>query len=142
MITLTNDVKKLRDTLKGIDIETLSDFKEKFDSIFTELKEEEDKRIKEAEKRKEVLSKIRELLTAEQIGEINADDLEEDDPLLAILDVKPTKNKKSSSVEPKYEFMDESGKRQLWAGRGRMPTALKNQVDAGADLEGFLIKKD
>ncbi|WP_413499877.1 H-NS family nucleoid-associated regulatory protein [Buttiauxella gaviniae] len=137
MITFTNNVKKLRASIYEVDFDSLTDFKEKFDAIFEERKEEEEKRIEETEKKKEILSQIRELLASQNIGEISADDLEENDPLLALLDVKPSSKK--SSAEPKYEFLDDDGELQTWSGRGRMPLVLKAKIDAGEKLESYLI---
>ena len=139
MITFTNNAKKLRASIYEADFNALVEFKEKFDEIFAERKEEEETRLQETEKKKEVLSQIRELLAAQGISEINADDLEENDPLLALLEVKGTAKK--APAEPKYEFTDEEGVKQFWSGRGRMPLALKAKIDAGSKIEGFLIAK-
>lgn len=48
---------------------------------------------------------------------------------------------KKSKKEPKYQFTDDKGKNKTWSGHGKMPFALKKQIDQGKSLEEFLIKK-
>jgi DNA-binding protein H-NS len=112
MITFTNNAKKLRASIYEADFNALVEFKEKFDEIFAERKEEEETRLQETEKKKEVLSQIRELLAAQGISEINADDLEENDPLLALLEVKGTLRKPQQSLNmslPMKKVLNSSG---------------------------------
>lgn len=49
------------------------------------------------------------------------------------------KGRKMRKAKNKYAYLDEQGETQYWTGRGRMPTALKMQIDAGKILESFLI---
>lgn len=50
------------------------------------------------------------------------------------------KGRKTRKAKNKYAYLDEQGETQYWTGRGRMPAALKTQIDAGKTLESFLIQ--
>ena len=65
-----------------------------------------------------------------------ADGIDPED-LLATLQAAP--KAKRAPRPAKYRFEDENGESKTWTGQGRMPTALKNHVDAGRQLEDFEI---
>lgn len=52
--------------------------------------------------------------------------------------IKTHKSKATGARYPKYEY-NVSGVRKTWNGVGRMPSALKTEIDQGKDLEDFLI---
>lgn len=46
---------------------------------------------------------------------------------------------KKNKVADKYTYTDD-GKQKTWSGRGKMPKALREQVESGKALESFLIE--
>lgn len=50
------------------------------------------------------------------------------------------KGRKTRKPKNKYAYLDEQGVAQCWTGRGRMPAALKAQIDVGKTLESFRIQ--
>ena len=55
-------------------------------------------------------------------------------------DVFPPKEKKASTVAPKYR--DHQNAENTWTGRGKMPTWLAQRVAEGHGVESFLIPTD
>ena len=58
---------------------------------------------------------------------------------LAALQPQPTPTKMANPSTPKYR--DPEKPENTWAGRGKMPTWLKEKIDAGASLDDFLIDR-
>ncbi len=63
-------------------------------------------------------------------------------PVSAIAGATETKRKPKGSVrKAKYIFEDENGDTKTWPGNGKMPLALRKQVNGDYTLEAFLIEK-
>lgn len=75
---------------------------------------------------------------AERIEELRAR-LAADADELAALNPAPTKTKKAAVSTPKYR--DPEKPENTWAGRGKQPLWLKEKIEAGENLEDFLIEQ-
>lgn len=42
--------------------------------------------------------------------------------------------------KPVYEFINRHGKKQQWSGQGRKPDVIQAHLDAGGNLEDFLVR--
>nr|WP_244596253.1 H-NS family nucleoid-associated regulatory protein [Escherichia coli] len=63
-------------------------------------------------------------------------------PVSAIAGTMETKRKSKGGVrKAKYIFEDENGDTRTWSGNGKMPLALRKQLNEGCTLETFLIEK-
>ncbi|MBJ7265437.1 H-NS histone family protein [Idiomarina abyssalis] len=125
---LTNK-RRIKAQLKTLNESELVEAREKFLSAVDDVVELfETERQKEQEKQK----KVADILAQAEREGITVEDLAGE-----IVKPKATNRKK---LPPKYEFKTESGELKTWTGQGRMPSALKKEVDAGAALVSFLIK--
>ncbi|MFA4650410.1 hypothetical protein Q9L28_13195, partial [Escherichia coli] len=62
-------------------------------------------------------------------------------PVSAIAGTTETKRKPKGGVrKAKYIFEDENGETRTWSGNGKMPLALRKQVNGDCTLETFLIE--
>lgn len=128
-INIITDKRRTKAQLKTLDESQLSEVRDKFLSAVDDVAELfEIEREKEAEKKK----KIADFLAQAEREGITVEDLAGE-----VTQPKATNRRKRPA---KYEFHSESGERKTWTGQGRMPSDLKNAIDAGATLESFLIK--
>lgn len=126
-----NNIRNLRAAAREASLEQLEAAAEKLAIVIEEKREAVQAEEIEKAKRLEGLNKYKELL--EQDG-ISAEDL-------VVLLGGATEGKKRASrvVAPKYKFINEHGETKTWTGQGRMPYALKAQLDAGKTLADFAI---
>lgn len=127
-LTIISDKRRLKAQLKTLDESQLSDVKHKFDSAFGDVFAiHEAERKEQAEKRRKV---------ADFLAQAERENISIDELINGIEPKRATRKK----LPPKYEFIDEAGNVKTWTGQGRMPIALKLEVEKGAALNDFLIK--
>lgn len=115
----------LKNVLKGSELDTLEKVKATLSTVCGNLKDELELQRIEAEEREQ---KRLELIAAIEAQGFSLNEL--------------IKTKKSPTKKPnKYVFFNEKGEKTYWSGMGKMPKALKEQVENGRDLESFLIVK-
>lgn len=51
------------------------------------------------------------------------------------------KTRQRQAAKPKYRYTDYKGFEHEWSGRGSMPPAMREAIDAGMQLEDFAIPK-
>lgn len=134
ILKIITSPRRLLAVMKGLDVDQVNAIKDVANNAAAEYMALNEARLaKEAERREKVANFRKQM---EQEG-ITLVDLVEDAP--------SSTGKRSAGsrapVEPKYQFEDETGNAGTWTGRGRMPTALKAKLDAGAKLDDFLINK-
>lgn len=54
--------------------------------------------------------------------------------------IKNRRKNKDGEKKAKYIFEDENGETRTWSGNGKMPLALRKQVNGDCTLETFLIE--
>lgn len=126
-----NNIRILRAQARELSPESLDEIIEKLMTISSERRAEEDAKIEANREHKEKLEKLRAMLAEQGV-----------DPHELIEDgtAKPRKQQKPRETRPaKYKYTDESGNEKTWSGQGRTPLGIKAQLDAGKQLEDFLI---
>lgn len=123
--------RRLNAYLDKFDLDELRHFQNKVNEIVDERIAEETARQEAYKKKRQVIENL--LSEAENMG-VSRDDL------IAVANTNAGKPPETSKpVKPKYQFND-NGESRTWSGRGIMPRALRQAVDAGQPLESFLIK--
>ncbi|WP_298440447.1 H-NS family nucleoid-associated regulatory protein [uncultured Ferrimonas sp.] len=119
--------RRLKAQLKALSLEELQEVIEKMQAIAVEREEE----LKvENEANAERIAKI------EALRKMMAEDGISVDDLGAMAEVKV--RKKRAPRPPKYKI-EVNGEEITWTGQGRTPKAIKERLDAGANLDDFLI---
>ncbi|SHH76751.1 H-NS histone family protein [Ferrimonas marina] len=120
--------RRLKAQVKGLSLDELHEVIGKLQSIAAEREEEIQAEQEANAERLAKIEAIRQQLAQEGISL---------DELNAGQEVAP--RKKRAPRPPKYEVMVD-GERITWTGQGRTPKAIKEQLDAGASLDDFLIQ--
>ncbi|HCO6944233.1 TPA: H-NS histone family protein [Escherichia coli] len=95
--------------------------------------------LRKAAERKELETKCQQVF--EYIVSVGLDPEEWQGPVSAIAGTTETKRKPKGGVrKAKYIFEDENGETRTWSGNGKMPLALRKQVNGDCTLETFLIE--
>ncbi|QJT37026.1 transcriptional regulator (plasmid) [Aeromonas media] len=130
VIKVITNIRSLRAALRELTIEQLEEAKEKFDAIYKERIDEHNAQLEEAKEHQRKLDEYAELLKSAGI-----------DPRELINESAPTVEKRAQRAPrpPKYQYT-ENGENKTWTGQGRMPKAIAEAVEAGSDLNDFLIK--
>ena len=123
-----NNLRSLRALSRDYSLDQLQEALDKLTTVVTERAEQEEETRAAEKERQGKLAQYREMLLADGI---------DPEDLLATLQAAP--KAKRAPRPAKYRFEDENGESKTWTGQGRMPTALKNHVDAGRQLEDFEI---
>ncbi|AEB51948.1 Histone-like nucleoid structuring protein [Aeromonas veronii B565] len=129
--TLLN-IRSLRAALRELSFEQLVEIREKFEEIFAEREQQENKIKAESAERLQKLAEFTEMLKQAGI-----------DPSELVGTVAPAKGdgtvKAKRTPRPaKYRYT-EDGQEKTWTGQGRMPKAIAAAVEGGKALEDFLI---
>ncbi|EHY5970277.1 H-NS histone family protein [Escherichia coli] len=133
--TMTN-IRSLRTYVRELDFEQLLDMQEKLNSVIEERREDAERKAAE---RKELEAKYQQAV--EYITSLGLDPEVYLVPVSAIAGTTETKQKPKGSVrKAKYIFEDENGETRTWSGNGKMPLALRKQVNGDCTLETFLIE--
>ncbi|KAB7695351.1 H-NS family nucleoid-associated regulatory protein [Plesiomonas shigelloides] len=134
VIKLLSNIRSLRAFAREqCTLSELEDMLEKLSTVVNEKREEiATKEAEEAEKKAKL----------EAYKKMLADDGIDLNDLLDIASKTTVKTAKSKRAPrpAKYEFSDENGNTKTWTGQGRMPLALTKAIEAGANLDDFLIK--
>lgn len=120
--------RRFKAAVKELSLEDLQDLASKLSKII----EEREESVKEEEAAMaERVAKIEEIRKQmEEVG-LSLDDLGVSGTAKAIV-------KKRAPRPAKYQIESE-GETVTWTGQGRMPKVFKTQIDAGHDMEEFLI---
>ena len=129
--TLLN-IRSLRAALRELSFEQLVEIREKFEEIFAEREQQENKIKTESAERLQKLAEFTEMLKEAGI-----------DPSELVGTVAPAKGdgtgKAKRTPRPaKYRYT-EDGQEKTWTGQGRMPKTIAAAVASGKALEDFLI---
>ncbi|HGY5246967.1 TPA: H-NS family nucleoid-associated regulatory protein [Aeromonas salmonicida subsp. pectinolytica] len=129
--TLLN-IRSLRAALRELSFEQLVEIREKFEEIFAEREQQENKIKAESAERLQKLAEFAELLKgagidpSELVGTATTSKAE------------GTVKSKRAPRPAKYKYI-EDGQEKTWTGQGRMPKAIAEAVAAGKALDDFLI---
>lgn len=125
--------RRLKSAVKELSLSELEEVAIKLNKVIADRREEEAELLKlQAEKQQ----KIEELRKAMDEAGIGMEDLVGEGATAVAL--KP--RKKRAAKPPKYEIYTSTGEHITWTGQGRMPKALKQELDRGQSLDSFLIK--
>lgn len=129
--TLMN-IRSLRAALRELSFEQLVEIREKFEEIFAEREQQENKIKAESAERLQKLAEFTEMLKEAGI-----------DPSELVGTAAPAKSEGSVKAKraprpAKYKYT-EDGQEKTWTGQGRMPKAIAEAVANGRALEEFLI---
>lgn len=129
--TLLN-IRSLRAALRELSFEQLVEIREKFEEIFAEREQQENKIKAESAERLQKLAEFTEMLKTAGI-----------DPSELVGTAAPAKSDSSAKAKraprpAKYKYT-EDGLEKTWTGQGRMPKAIAAAVEGGKALEDFLI---
>lgn len=129
--TLLN-IRSLRAALRELSFEQLVEIREKFEEIFAEREQQENKIKAESAERLQKLAEFTEMLKQAGI-----------DPSELVGTAAPAKVDGSAQAKraprpAKYKYI-EDGQEKTWTGQGRMPKAIAEAVANGRALEEFLI---
>ncbi|SHH62465.1 H-NS histone family protein [Ferrimonas marina] len=130
-LEILTHARRLKAQVKELSLEELDEVITKLQGIKTEREEEF---AAEQEANAERMAKILEIQEQMAQAGISFDDLNAAD-----VGIKP--RKKRAPRPPKYEIMV-GGERITWTGQGRTPKAIKERLDAGENLDSFLIQGD
>lgn len=130
IIKVITNIRSLRAAMRELTIEQLEEAKEKFDTIYNERMDEHTAQLEEAKEHQRKLDEYAELLKNAGI-----------DPRELISEAAPVVENKAKRAPrpPKYQYT-ENGENKTWTGQGRMPKTIAEAVEAGSDLNDFLIK--
>lgn len=126
------NIRSLRAAARAVPFDEFKGYVEKINAVFAEIQDEEAEKEKVEQQKQD---KIKEYLDLLQQDNITPDELQK-----ATANTNKGAAKSGSKAPPKYKFITESGEERTWNGRGRTPTELKARLDAGEELESFLIK--
>lgn len=129
--TLMN-IRSLRAVLRELSYEQLVEIREKFEEIFAEREQQENKIKAESAERLQKLAEFTEMLKQAGI-----------DPSELVGTAAPAKSEGSTKAKraprpAKYRYT-EDGQEKTWTGQGRMPKAIAAAVEGGKALDDFLI---
>lgn len=129
--TLLN-IRSLRAALRELSFEQLVEAKEKFDEIYAEREQQENKIKAESAERLQKLAEFTEMLKEAGI-----------DPSELVGTAAPVKSEGSTKAKraprPAKYMYTEDGQEKTWTGQGRMPKAIAAAVEGGKALDDFLI---
>lgn len=128
-LRILTHARRLKSATKDLSVEQLKETVGKLESIIEDRIAEEEESIKAQQERLEKIRKYNEMLASDGI---NPDEL---------LGTPGEKTGKRAPRPPKYEIWNEAGERITWTGQGRMPNVFKARVDAGEEIDTFLIDK-
>lgn len=132
MKTLLN-IRSLRAFSRELTLEQLEEAVDKLTTVVLERQESEAAARKVRAEQEAKLADI-----AEQIAQEGIDV----DALIDALSGQPKSKTKGVKRKPrpaKYRYTDESGEEKTWTGQGRTPAVIQSQLDAGKNLDDFLI---
>ncbi len=125
-VKIITHARRFKSAVKEVSIYQLEEIRKKLDGIIEDRKKELAEEEKKNAKKLEKIAKYKKMLAADGLA---PDDLQNTDIIAS---------KKRGAKPPKYEvYVD--GKRVTWSGQGRMPNVFKSKVDAGENLEDYLI---
>lgn len=129
--TLLN-IRSLRAALRELSFEQLVEAKDKFDEIYADREQQENKIKAESAERLQKLAEFTELLKEAGI------DPSELVGTATTAKAEGTVKSKRAPRPAKYRYT-EDGQEKTWTGQGRMPKAIAEAVTAGKALDDFLI---
>ncbi|EPX9366177.1 H-NS family nucleoid-associated regulatory protein [Aeromonas veronii] len=126
------NIRSLRAALRELSFEQLVEIREKFEEIFAEREQQENKIKAESAERLQKLAEFTEMLKQAGI-----------DPSELVGTAAPAKSEGSTKAKraprpAKYRYT-EDGQEKTWTGQGRMPKAIAAAVESGKALDDFLI---
>ncbi len=126
------NIRSLRAALRELSFEQLVEIREKFEEIFAEREQQENKIKAESAERLQKLAEFTEMLKQAGI-----------DPSELVGTAAPAKSEGSTKAKraprpAKYRYT-EDGQEKTWTGQGRMPKAIAAAVEGGKALDDFLI---
>lgn len=126
------NIRSLRAALRELSFEQLVEIREKFEEIFAEREQQENKIKAESAERLQKLAEFAELLKDAGI------DPSELVGTATTAKAEGTVKSKRAPRPAKYRYT-EDGQEKTWTGQGRMPKAIAAAVESGKALEEFLI---
>ncbi|MXP51031.1 H-NS family histone-like protein [Pantoea sp. SoEX] len=124
-----NNIRTLRVQTRELPLADLEEILEKLTVVVTERREEAETEEIQNREKEEKLSKYRKMLLEDGI---------DPNELLGLIEVDKKRNKRIPRPA-KYFYTDENGTQKSWTGQGRTPLAIKKAIEAGKNLESFLI---
>lgn len=132
LLKTLNNIRTIRAQARELSPESLEEIIEKLLVVAGERRDEEKEKEEATREHREKLQKLRTMLAEQGVDPYEL--IDEDSP-------KVRKTQKPRETRPaKYKFTDTNGDEKTWSGQGRTPTGLKVHLDAGRQLEEFLIK--
>lgn len=125
-IKIITHARRFKSAVKEVSIGQLEEIQGKLNNIIEVRKMELEEEQKENAEKLEKIAKYKEMLAADGL---EPDDLQEGENFTS---------RKRGSRPPKYEIYVD-GKHITWSGQGRMPNVFKAKVDAGEDIDDYLI---
>ncbi|CAH0532963.1 DNA-binding protein H-NS [Vibrio stylophorae] len=122
------NLRSLRAQTRDLSLEQLVEAQEKLTLVIAEREESEAAEREANAERLAKLEQYREMLLKDGIN-----------PEELFSESAPKAKGKRAPRPAKYKFIDENGEEKTWTGQGRTPSALKEKLDAGANLDDFLI---
>ncbi|WP_261817175.1 H-NS family histone-like protein [Vibrio gallicus] len=117
---------------------TLEQLEEALDKLTIVVEER-----REAEAEERAVREEKEKKLAEYAAQIREQGIDLEDLIAAMAgegSTKTNKQKQKRAPRPaKYKYVNEQGEEKTWTGQGRTPSAIQTQLEAGAQLEDFLI---
>lgn len=140
--TLLNP-RKLKDFASSLTAEQIQEIAANVSDAALVVKQEEEARIAHINFRNERFAEYLESLQKDGLTVQEFIDYLVENKHTFTLESAPIKIDRRKTPKPaKYSFFDEAkGKENTWSGQGRIPKALKAKLDAGAELDDFLINK-
>ncbi|MGN5161198.1 H-NS family histone-like protein [Aeromonas dhakensis] len=126
------NIRSLRAALRELSFEQLVEAKDKFDEIYADREQQENKIKAESAERLQKLAEFTELLKEAGI------DPSELVGTATTAKAEGTVKSKRAPRPAKYRYT-EDGQEKTWTGQGRMPKAIAEAVTAGKALDDFLI---
>lgn len=122
-----NHIRTLRAQARDIALSELEEILEKLTVVVDEKRQENQEAEAAVQEKAEKLARYRDMLLQDGIdpGELLAG--------------APAQGKVRARRPAKYKYADENGQEKFWTGQGRTPSAIKTAVDAGKNLDDFLI---
>lgn len=128
-VKIISHSRRFKSAVKEVSIDQLEEIKKKLAGIIESRRQELEEELKEEAKKIEKIEKYRKMLAA--------DGLDPDDLQLEI----PVPGRKRGPRPPKYEIYV-NNKHITWSGQGRMPNVFKEKVEAGENIDDYLINRN
>ena len=130
LIKFLTNVRSLRVFARDMEVSILEDMLSKLTSVVDERRESIEAEKAANAERLEKLKIYKKMLEDDGVSL---------DDLMSLTLEQPAKKRTRTPRAPKYEYRDDNGNMKTWTGQGRMPTPIAKAVEAGKELDSFLI---